>query len=77
MRFISLFAGIGGFDLGLERAGMTCAAQCECEPYCQKVLAKHWPDVPCYSDIRELEADEAGRLFEIDENGDVWIWDED
>jgi len=54
MNVLSLFAGIGGFDLGLERAGMRVVAQVEIDPFCQKVLAKHWPDVPCYSDIREL-----------------------
>ena len=54
MRFGSLFAGIGGFDLGLERAGMECAWQVEIDPYCQKVLAKHWPDVPRYEDVREV-----------------------
>jgi DNA (cytosine-5)-methyltransferase 1 len=54
MRFISLFAGIGGFDLGLERAGMTCVAQVEIEPFCQQVLKKHWPNVPLFSDVREF-----------------------
>jgi ribosomal protein S27AE len=54
MNFGSLFAGIGGFDLGLERAGMTCKWQVEIDPYCQKVLAKHWPDVPKVSDIQLL-----------------------
>ena len=54
MKFGSLFAGIGGFDLGLERAGMTCAWQVEIDDFCQKVLAKHWPDVPKYRDIREV-----------------------
>jgi DNA (cytosine-5)-methyltransferase 1 len=51
LRFISLFAGIGGFDLGLERAGMTCVAQVEIDEWCRKVLAKHWPGVPRYTDI--------------------------
>ena len=54
MKFISLFAGIGGFDLGLERAGMNCVAQVEIDGFCQKVLAKHWPDVPRFGDIRDV-----------------------
>jgi DNA (cytosine-5)-methyltransferase 1 len=54
MRFGSLFAGIGGFDLGLERAGMECAWQVENDPYCNKVLAKHWPDTRRYRDVKEV-----------------------
>lgn len=51
----SLFAGIGGFDLGLERAGMRVRWQVEIDPYCQRVLAKHWPDVTRYGDIRAVD----------------------
>jgi len=55
MTFGSLFAGIGGFDLGLERAGMKCKWQVEIDPFCRKVLQKHWPEVPRYRDVREIE----------------------
>lgn len=55
-RVLDLFSGIGGFSLGLERAGMTTVAFCEIEPYCRAVLAKHWPGVPIYDDVRELTA---------------------
>ena len=54
MKFGSLFSGIGGMDLGLERAGMGCIWQVEWDPYCQKVLAKHWPDVPRFGDIHDV-----------------------
>ena len=54
MTFGSLFAGIGGLDLGLERAGMKCRWQVEIDPYCRKVLTKHWPDVPKYEDVRDV-----------------------
>lgn len=57
MRVLDLFAGIGGFTLGLERAGFETVAFCEIEPYAQKVLAKHWPGVPIYDDVRELTAE--------------------
>lgn len=50
----SLFAGIGGFDLGLERAGFETAWFCEQDEFCQRVLRKHWPHAPIYDDIREL-----------------------
>lgn len=57
----SLFSGIGGFDLGLERAGMTVVWQVENEPYCNKVLAKHWPHVTRYGDIKEIDWSEVER----------------
>lgn len=54
MKVLSLFAGIGGFDLGFERAGMNVVAQCEIDPWCQKILNKHWPEVPIYEDVKNL-----------------------
>ena len=52
----SLFAGCGGFDLGLERAGMRVIWQSEIDPYASAVLKKHWPDVPNHGDIRSIQA---------------------
>jgi len=51
----SLFSGIGGLDLGLERAGMRVAWQSEIDPYACKVLAKHWPEVPNHGNIKEID----------------------
>ena len=53
----SLFAGIGGIDLGLERVGFRTAWFCERDKFCQQVLAKHWPSVPCYDDVQDLGED--------------------
>lgn len=51
MNVLDLFSGIGGFSLGLERAGMRTVAFCEIDPYCRKVLAKHWPGVAAHTDV--------------------------
>jgi DNA (cytosine-5)-methyltransferase 1 len=56
IRFASFFAGIGGFDLGFERAGMQTAFQCEIDPFCQQILKRHWPTVPIHDDITTLTA---------------------
>ena len=57
MRVLDLFSGIGGFSLGLEKAGMETVAFCEIDPFCQKVLKKHWPDVPIFEDVRGFDYD--------------------
>lgn len=66
LRVASFFAGIGGFDLGFERAGMKVVWQCEVEPFCQKLLAQHWPDVPLANDITKVTPDEIP-------DADIWV----
>lgn len=56
LRVLDLFSGIGGFSLGLERAGgFRTVAFCEINEYCRAVLAKHWPDVPSHGDVTTRE----------------------
>ena len=54
MRVLDLFSGIGGFSLGLQWAGLRTVAFCESDPFARDVLARHWPGVPCYPDVRQL-----------------------
>jgi DNA (cytosine-5)-methyltransferase 1 len=58
----SLFSGIGGFDLAFGRAGFDVEWSCEIEAFPRKALAKHWPDVPCYQDVREIGAANVARV---------------
>lgn len=63
LRVLDLFSGIGGFSLGLERTGgFETAAFCEIDPFCRRVLAKHWPDVPCFEDVTTLRGDSVERI---------------
>lgn len=68
MRFVSLFAGVGGFDLGLERSGHTCVGQVEIDKHAQSVLTRHWPDVPKHDDVTTAIdwADEIGLTGNVD-----------
>lgn len=54
MRMLDLFSGIGGISLAADWAGIETIAFCEIDPFCQKVLKKHWPNVPIFDDIRTL-----------------------
>ena len=65
MRVLDLFSGIGGFSLGLESVGMETVAFCEMDAFCQKVLKKHWPNVPIHSDIKELDGNEYRGAVEL------------
>ncbi len=54
MKVLDLFSGIGGFSVGLERAGFKTVAFCEIDKYCGLVLKKHWKDIKIYHDVREI-----------------------
>tara|TARA_R100001463_G_scaffold38852_3_gene83406 strand:+ start:14376 stop:15356 length:981 start_codon:yes stop_codon:yes gene_type:complete len=59
LKILDLCSGIGGFSLGLESTGgFETIAFCEFDPFCQKVLNKHWPEVPIYNDLKEISKNE-------------------
>lgn len=54
MKVLSLFSGVGGFDMGLENAGMKTVFQCEWDKHANSILYKHWPEVPKWDDVSTL-----------------------
>jgi DNA (cytosine-5)-methyltransferase 1 len=62
LTFGSLFSGIGGIDLGLERAGLICKWQSEIDSYSSRVLGKHWPNVPNHGDITKMQTDQIEKV---------------
>lgn len=66
LKVASFFAGIGGFDLGLENAGLKVVFQCEINKFCQQVLRHHWPKVPLHNDIGQVQPSD------IPDNASVW-----
>lgn len=92
LKVLDLFSGIGGFSLGLERAGMRTVAFCEIDPYCRAVLRKHWPGVPIFENIKLLTADDVPNVGlicggfpcqpvshagkQLGKEDDRWLWPE-
>jgi len=67
LKVLDLFSGIGGFSLGLQATnGFETVAFCEIDTFCQKVLKKHWPDVPCFTDITKLDKEALDKFGQID-----------
>ena len=62
---LSLFSGIGGLDVAFERAGGKVIGMCEKDPFCQKVLKKHWPDIQLYDDIFNLRGEDIESRIDI------------
>jgi DNA (cytosine-5)-methyltransferase 1 len=65
MNVLDLFSGIGGFSLGLQRAGMKTIAFCEIDKYCQKVLKKNFPDIPIYDDVCKLNGSDINEPVDL------------
>ena len=66
VKHLDLFSGIGGFALAARRVGWMTTAFCEIDSFCQKVLAKHWPGVPIYDDVRKLDGRTIGVVGSAD-----------
>lgn len=63
LKVLDLFAGIGGFTIGLENTGgFETVAFCEIDPYAQAVLNQHWPDIPIYPDVKKLKGEDIGKI---------------
>jgi DNA (cytosine-5)-methyltransferase 1 len=62
---LDLFSGIGGFSLGLTRAGFRTVAFCEIEEYPRSILRKHWPNVPIFDDVRKLHATDLPETVDV------------
>ena len=67
MKAASLFSGVGGFDLALERNGVEVVATCEIDKHAQKILARHFPKAKLFSDVTQLTGQE---LFNAGFNSD-------
>lgn len=92
MKFLSLFSGVGGMDLGFERSGMECVGQVEIDGWRRSILSKHWPSVPKYKDIYEFTGNEVGAVDlvcagypcqgesgagkRLAQNDNRWLWPE-
>jgi DNA (cytosine-5)-methyltransferase 1 len=70
LRVLDLFSGIGGFSLGLERAGMQTTAFCEIDSYCRKVLAKHWGGIKIHHDVTKLDGNQYAGTIDVICGGD-------
>ncbi len=66
LNVLDVFSGIGGFSIGLEAASMQIVAFCEINPFCRKILKKHWPSVPIFSDITTIDKKDLKTLPRID-----------
>lgn len=66
IKVASFFSGIGGLELGFERAGCEITFQCEAKPFCLEILAQHWPKVPKSNDIRSVKVEDVP-------TSDIWI----
>jgi len=66
LNVLDIFSGIGGFSLGLEKAGMQTVAFCEINPFCQQILKKHWESIPVFPDVTKLTKEDFAGLPQID-----------